>query len=327
MFPVAPCYASPMRLGDYIDDYCTRCKLTTDHAVVSMLGEEVKITRCRTCDSEHKYRHNKGSKEMTNKEAFDKVMASASAPTEPVRHPTRRKISGSGARRRKTTFFLPAGKTRLKSSTLQSAMFRGPGKTHPMCCNLLVRLSAATLAVLAATVLAFAQVDATHFSAVMLLGSDSILLQPAKQKLNMLLTVESPEFDHYAVKGEGRDRKVTDPDGNPIAYYPGELSFRFTIGSHSAGDETQPNEFETKVPVDRFQSNLHFRLKVFHGTHVKNYEPSELKMLGVPADIPYDERIYHFTFKLKNVPVEDRMMLEVLDEEGTRVGKFHLQIL
>jgi hypothetical protein len=65
-----------MRLGDNIDDYCSRCKLGTDHAVVSMLGEEVKITRCRTCDSEHKYRHNKGGKQMTNKEAFDKVMAS-----------------------------------------------------------------------------------------------------------------------------------------------------------------------------------------------------------------------------------------------------------
>jgi hypothetical protein len=65
-----------MRLGDYIDDYCSRCKRTTDHAVVSVLSDEVKITRCRTCDSEHKYRHNKGSKEMTNKDAFDAVMAS-----------------------------------------------------------------------------------------------------------------------------------------------------------------------------------------------------------------------------------------------------------
>ena len=65
-----------MRLGDYIDDYCSRCKRTTDHAVVSMLGEEVKITRCRTCDYEHKFKHNKGSREMTKQEAFDKVLAS-----------------------------------------------------------------------------------------------------------------------------------------------------------------------------------------------------------------------------------------------------------
>ena len=65
-----------MRLGDYIDDYCSRCKRSTDHSIVSMVGEEVSKVRCRTCDSEHNFKHNKGSKEMTAKEAFDKVLAS-----------------------------------------------------------------------------------------------------------------------------------------------------------------------------------------------------------------------------------------------------------
>ena len=61
-----------MRLGDDIDDHCSRCKRTTDHSIVSMMGEEVLRTRCRTCNSEHKYRQNKSrSKEMTAKEAFD----------------------------------------------------------------------------------------------------------------------------------------------------------------------------------------------------------------------------------------------------------------
>lgn len=65
-----------MRLGDYIDDYCSRCKFSSDHAVVSMVGDEVKKVRCRTCDTEHNYRHNKGSKEMTAQDAFAKVLAS-----------------------------------------------------------------------------------------------------------------------------------------------------------------------------------------------------------------------------------------------------------
>ena len=66
-----------MRLGDYIDDHCSRCKRTTDHSIVAMMDEEILKTRCRTCNSEHKYRQNKGrSKEMTAKEAFDKVLAS-----------------------------------------------------------------------------------------------------------------------------------------------------------------------------------------------------------------------------------------------------------
>lgn len=65
-----------MRLGDYIDDYCSRCKFSSDHSIVSMVGAEVKKVRCRTCDTEHNYRHNKGGKEMTAQEAFAKVLAS-----------------------------------------------------------------------------------------------------------------------------------------------------------------------------------------------------------------------------------------------------------
>lgn len=65
------------RLGDDIDDYCSRCQRTTDHSVVVMSGEDVEKTRCRTCSYEHKYRKNRGGrKEMTKQEAFDKVLAS-----------------------------------------------------------------------------------------------------------------------------------------------------------------------------------------------------------------------------------------------------------
>lgn len=67
------------RLGDDIDDYCSRCQRTTDHSVVVMAGDEVQKVRCRTCNFEHKYRKNKtGRKEMTAQEAFQKVLASVS---------------------------------------------------------------------------------------------------------------------------------------------------------------------------------------------------------------------------------------------------------
>lgn len=65
------------RLGDDIDDYCSRCKRTTDHSVVTMSGEEVQKTRCRTCGNEHPYRKNKGGKnEMSAQQAFQKVLSS-----------------------------------------------------------------------------------------------------------------------------------------------------------------------------------------------------------------------------------------------------------
>ena len=43
------------RLGDILDDYCPRERRVTNHAVVAMVGEEVKQTRCTTCDAEHDY--------------------------------------------------------------------------------------------------------------------------------------------------------------------------------------------------------------------------------------------------------------------------------
>ena len=46
-----------VRLGDDIDDYCVRCKRIMNHAVVSVLNGEPAKVRCRTCHSDHDYRH------------------------------------------------------------------------------------------------------------------------------------------------------------------------------------------------------------------------------------------------------------------------------
>jgi RNase P subunit RPR2 len=44
-----------MRLGDTIDDHCSRCKRVTDHAIAAMVGDDVVKVLCRTCNSEHMY--------------------------------------------------------------------------------------------------------------------------------------------------------------------------------------------------------------------------------------------------------------------------------
>ena len=45
------------RLGDDIDDYCVRCKRIMNHSVVSVLNAEPAKVRCRTCHSDHDFRH------------------------------------------------------------------------------------------------------------------------------------------------------------------------------------------------------------------------------------------------------------------------------
>ena len=46
-----------VRLGDDIDDYCVRCKRVMNHAVVSVMNGQAAKVRCRTCHSDHDFRH------------------------------------------------------------------------------------------------------------------------------------------------------------------------------------------------------------------------------------------------------------------------------
>ena len=45
------------RLGDVIDDFCVRCKRIMNHSLVSLVNGEPAKVRCRTCHSDHDYRH------------------------------------------------------------------------------------------------------------------------------------------------------------------------------------------------------------------------------------------------------------------------------
>src|SRR5215475_12314668 len=45
------------RLGDDIDDFCVRCKRVMNHNVVSVMNGEAAKVRCRTCHSDHDFRH------------------------------------------------------------------------------------------------------------------------------------------------------------------------------------------------------------------------------------------------------------------------------
>jgi hypothetical protein len=76
-----------LRLGDILDDYCPRERRVTNHAIVAMVEEDVKQTRCTTCDSEHAY---KGGKEPRRRKKdatavlYKEVLASMPEAAEPA---------------------------------------------------------------------------------------------------------------------------------------------------------------------------------------------------------------------------------------------------
>jgi translation initiation factor IF-2 len=67
-----------LRLGDIVDDYCPRERRVTNHAVVAMIEEGVKQTRCTTCDAEHPYKGGKAprrKKKETPDALYKEVLA------------------------------------------------------------------------------------------------------------------------------------------------------------------------------------------------------------------------------------------------------------
>ena len=53
-----------LRLGDIVDDYCPRERRITNHAIVALVGEEIRQTRCTTCDGEHVYKQARPPKRL-----------------------------------------------------------------------------------------------------------------------------------------------------------------------------------------------------------------------------------------------------------------------
>jgi hypothetical protein len=74
-----------LRLGDILDDYCPRERRLANHTVVAMVGNDVRLTRCTTCDTEHPYKGGKvprlRKKKTSVEAAYDEVLESVKQDT------------------------------------------------------------------------------------------------------------------------------------------------------------------------------------------------------------------------------------------------------
>jgi len=84
-----------LRLGDILDDYCPRERRVTNHAVVAMVGQDVKQTRCTTCDAEHEYKHAKVPRQRRKSESPAALYAqiAANGPKRVAHESTARSVS------------------------------------------------------------------------------------------------------------------------------------------------------------------------------------------------------------------------------------------
>jgi hypothetical protein len=177
------------------------------------------------------------------------------------------------------------------------------------------------------TSLAFAQDRTARFTDLEHLDNDCVKLTKTGETLNFLATWIAPELKNYERVYDGNRRFVRTMDGERVTQYPEKMTLRISVGNKTKVEGTKPLDFNTEYSAHDLAKSLHFRLRVYNGLEYREIEPMSAKIIGVPADVAYDERIYLVEFLLDNVPVENRLMIEVLDPQNTRVTRFSISML
>ncbi len=172
------------------------------------------------------------------------------------------------------------------------------------------------------------QQEAFSFHSPVPLGVEAIKLEKSKKMVFVLASVENQSLDGLHITRAPHRGRVERVDGSLVKTYPSSLDFRVTasaMANELSGIESWT--IQSDQQLNDFLLGLKFRLKVFRGLHMVEMKPANVKLIGVPAYQPYDERVYRVSFETPDVPVDARMVLEVYSADGQRLTRFHLEML
>ncbi len=159
------------------------------------------------------------------------------------------------------------------------------------------------------------------------LGAEQINLKPSGQHFMLLACIEDHRFNRLEVSRVRRSPFVIDAAGDVWTHYPDEITFRITATAIDSGMvQVDSQNVEESGDLNSFLLGLHFRLKSFRGLQMTELQPISVKLIGVPADVPYQERVYRVSFDTGGFLVSDRLVMEVLSPQRQLLTRFHLEL-
>lgn len=159
------------------------------------------------------------------------------------------------------------------------------------------------------------------------LGAQQINLKPSGQHFLLLGCIEDRRFNQLEVSRVRRSPFVIDAAGDVWSYYPDEVTFRITATALGSGMvQVDSQDVNEAGDLNSILLGLHFRLRSFRGLRMTELQPSSVRLIGVPADVPYQERVYRVSFDTGEFPVSDRLVMEVLSPKGQLLTRFHLEL-
>lgn len=161
------------------------------------------------------------------------------------------------------------------------------------------------------------------------MGVEGFRQASTKRLFYLMGSAENPEFQGLKITRKYNGGSVLSADGSEVKKYPPVLSLRITASTIEANAfaSSEPVVVNDNTDMNAMMLGLRYQLKVCQGLKQKILQPSSISMIGMPADLPADERIYRLSFDTEDIPVDARLVLEVFSPKGEKLVRFHLELL
>ncbi|MBZ5490363.1 MAG: hypothetical protein LAO76_05470 [Acidobacteriia bacterium] len=158
-------------------------------------------------------------------------------------------------------------------------------------------------------------------------GYAVMVLKPSKATLSLMGLIECPELEGAQHVAEGSHKRLVSADGATIRQFPQRFSFRITASLKKIFIEGPDSSVDVSGAPQELLLNLKFRIRAYNGLESREIEPQSIEMIGVPADVPYDERVYRINVDTGNLPITDRVIIEILSPQGELLTHFPFSLL
>jgi len=153
-------------------------------------------------------------------------------------------------------------------------------------------------------------------------GYDVVLLKPSGANLSLMGLIECPELEGAQSASAGTHKRLVSADGDTIRHFPQRFSFRITASLRKMLIDRPVASVDVSDEPHKLLLNLKFRIRAYNALEAHEIVPESVEMIGMPADVPYDERVYRINVNNVDLPITARLVVEVLTPQGELITHF-----
>jgi hypothetical protein len=158
-------------------------------------------------------------------------------------------------------------------------------------------------------------------------GYDVVMLRPSGVNLSLMGLIECPQLEGAQHIASGLQSKIVGADGARMEKFPHHFSFRITASLRKIVLDGPAYALDFAGDPQELLLQLKFRVRAYHGLETREITPESVEMIGIPAGVPADERVYRVSVNVGDMPVIDRFVIEVLSPQDEVLTHFPFTLL